>query len=41
VVSANHVEKLIARAAELGDRGYRIGEIVASEPDGKRVEYVE
>jgi len=40
VVSANHVEKLIARAAELGDRGYRIGEIVASEPDGKRVEYV-
>ena len=40
VVSANHVEKLIARAAELGDRGYRIGEIVASEPDGTRVEYV-
>ncbi len=40
VVSANHVEQLIARAAELGDRGYRIGEIVASEPDGKRVEYV-
>jgi phosphoribosylformylglycinamidine cyclo-ligase len=40
VVSANHVEKLIARAAELGDRGYRIGEIVASEPDEKRVEYV-
>jgi len=40
VVSANHVEKLIARAGELGDRGYRIGEIVASEPDGKRVEYV-
>jgi len=40
VVSANHDEKLIARAAELGDRGYRIGEIVASEPDGKRVDYV-
>jgi len=40
VVSANHVEILIARAAELGDRGYRIGEIVASEPDEKRVEYV-
>ncbi len=40
VVSANHVEQLIARAAELGDRGYRIGEIVASEPDEKRVEYV-
>ena len=40
VVSANHVGKLIARAAELGDRGYRIGEIVASEPDGTRVEYV-
>jgi len=40
VVSANHVEKLIARAAELGDHGYRIGEIVASDPDGKRVEYV-
>ena len=40
VVSANHVEKLIARAAELGDRGYRIGEIVASEPDETRVEYV-
>ena len=40
VVSPNHVEKLIARAAELGDRGYRIGEIVVSEPDGTRVEYV-
>lgn len=40
VVSADHVEKLIARAAELGDRGFRIGEIVVSEPNGKRVEYV-
>src|SRR5436309_2563968 len=34
---ASHADRLIARAAELGDRGYRIGEIVAGE---KRVEYV-
>ena len=34
---AGHADRLIARAAELGDRGYRIGEIVAGE---KRVEYV-
>ncbi|MGH7207540.1 MAG: phosphoribosylformylglycinamidine cyclo-ligase [Nitrospiraceae bacterium] len=40
VVSADHVEKLIARAAELGDRGYRIGEIVAGGADLRRVEYV-
>ncbi len=40
VVSANHVEKLTARAAELGDRGYRIGEIVAGGPDQRLVDYV-
>jgi phosphoribosylformylglycinamidine cyclo-ligase len=34
---AGHADRVIARAAELGDRGYRIGEIVAGE---KRVEYV-
>jgi phosphoribosylformylglycinamidine cyclo-ligase len=37
VTQAGHADRLIARAAELGDRGYRIGEIVAGE---KRVEYV-
>jgi phosphoribosylformylglycinamidine cyclo-ligase len=34
---AGYADRVIARAAELGDRGYRIGEIVAGE---KRVEYV-
>ena len=37
VTPAAHADRVIARAAELGDRGYRIGEIVAGE---KRVEYV-
>ncbi|MBM4123862.1 MAG: phosphoribosylformylglycinamidine cyclo-ligase [Nitrospira sp.] len=39
VVPAAQAEAVIARAAELGDRGYRIGEIVAGEGEG-RVDYV-
>ncbi len=38
-VAADHVAGVIARAAELGDQAYRIGEIVAGEGDA-RVEYV-
>jgi len=37
VVSADQAETVIRRVVELGDRGYRIGEIVAGE---KRVAYV-
>lgn len=37
VTPAGHADKVITRVAELGDRGYQIGEIVAGE---KRVEYV-
>lgn len=40
VVSAGQADGVIARAAELGDKGYRIGEIVADKAREQRVDYV-
>lgn len=40
VTSAGHADGVIARAAELGDKGYRIGEIVANKAGEQRVDYV-
>ncbi|GIW54724.1 MAG: phosphoribosylformylglycinamidine cyclo-ligase [Nitrospiraceae bacterium] len=40
IVPPSVVEGVIARAVELGDRAYRIGEIVASGSEDQQVEYV-
>jgi phosphoribosylformylglycinamidine cyclo-ligase len=40
VTTAGQADGVIARAAELGDKGFKIGEIVASGAGGARVEYV-
>jgi phosphoribosylformylglycinamidine cyclo-ligase len=40
VVPADQADGVIARAEELGDRAFRIGEITAAEPAGPRVVYV-
>jgi phosphoribosylformylglycinamidine cyclo-ligase len=40
VTTAGQADGLIARAAELGDKGFKIGEIVAGGAGGARVEYV-
>lgn len=40
VVPADRADEVIARAGELGDRAFRIGEITAVEPGGARVVYV-
>ncbi len=39
VVSPEHAELLIAQAAQLGDRGYRIGDIVPRQSGDSQVEY--
>jgi phosphoribosylformylglycinamidine cyclo-ligase len=41
VTSASQADGLIARAAELGDKGFKIGEIIAGGTGEPRVEYVE
>jgi phosphoribosylformylglycinamidine cyclo-ligase len=41
VIPADRAEALIARAGELGDQAFRIGEIVTDESGAARVEYVE
>ncbi|WP_447972742.1 phosphoribosylformylglycinamidine cyclo-ligase [Nitrospira sp. Kam-Ns4a] len=40
VVAPEDVDRLIGRAAELGDRAYPIGEAIAAGPGATRVEYV-
>ncbi len=40
VMSPEHADPLIAQAAQWGDRGYRIGEIVARQSGDSQVEYV-
>ena len=40
VLPADHADRVIRRASELGDTGYRIGEIIPSGPDAERVDYV-
>jgi len=41
VVPDAQADRVIARATELGDRGYRIGEMMPAGQAGRRVEYVE
>jgi phosphoribosylformylglycinamidine cyclo-ligase len=40
VVASADVDRLLAKAAELGDRGYRIGEIIAQQAEEGTVQYV-
>jgi phosphoribosylformylglycinamidine cyclo-ligase len=40
VVPEAQADRVIARATELGDRGYRIGEMAPAEQVGRQVEYV-
>ena len=40
ITSADSASRLLARITELGEKGYRIGEIVSGTPTEQRVEYV-
>ena len=40
IIREDQADRVIARAGELGDRGYRIGDIVPAEDGGEQVEYV-
>jgi phosphoribosylaminoimidazole (AIR) synthetase len=40
VVAAEHADRVIAKAGELGDRAYHLGEMVAQATDEGVVEYV-
>jgi phosphoribosylformylglycinamidine cyclo-ligase len=40
VVASADVDRLLAKAAELGDRGYRFGEIIAQQAEEGTVQYV-
>ena len=40
VVAPEHVDRVMAKAVELGDRAYHIGEMVAQTTDEGVVEYV-